>query len=304
MRKKRAAFLAVSLSVLSTIAAIVSPVSIVAASTASFVSLGSDLTAEQKDNVLDLLNISVDDLTDDNTVTVTNREEHDYLDSLLDSSVIGSKALSSAKVNAAFKGHGIEVETHNITYLTPDMYKMALATAGVKDADIVVASPSPTSGTAALVGAMKAYARMSGQVIEPQVLKTATAELLESGELAEILGDPDKAEELISVVKHIIVENELTDPDAIHDVIDNVSGQLGVSLSEEEVQRVTDLMTQISALDLNVDDLVEQARTIYEKAADGGLDLSEYGISYEEMEDILKKSPGLIERAINWLKTI
>ena len=51
-----------------------------------------------------------------------------------------------------------------------------------KDADIVVASPSPTSGTAALVGAMKAYARMSGQVIEPQVLKTATAELLESGE--------------------------------------------------------------------------------------------------------------------------
>ena len=304
MRKKRAAFLAVSLSVLSTIAAIVSPVSIVAASTASFVSLGSDLTAEQKDNVLDLLNISVDDLTDDNTVTVTNREEHDYLDSLLDSSVIGSKALSSAKVNAAFKGHGIEVETHNITYLTPDMYKMALATAGVKDADIVVVSPSPTSGTAALVGAMKAYARMSGQVIEPQVLKTATAELLESGELAEILGDPDKAEELISVVKHIIVENELTDPDAIHDVIDNVSDQLGVSLSEEEVQRVTDLMTQISALDLNVDDLVEQARTIYEKAADGGLDLSEYGISYEEMEDILKKSPGLIERAINWLKTL
>ena len=105
-------------------------------------------------------------------------------------------------------------------------------------------------------------------------------------------------------MKHIIVENELTDPDAIHDVIDNVSDQLGVSLSEEEVQRVTDLMTQISALDLNVDDLVEQARTIYEKAADGGLDLSEYGISYEEMEDILKKSPGLIERAFNWLKTI
>lgn len=304
MRKKRAAILAVTLSVLATVAAIVSPVSIVAASTASFVSLGADLTAEQKSNVLDLLNISADDLTDDNTVAVTNQEEHEYLDSLMEPSVIGTRALSSAKVNAAFKGHGIEVETHNITYLTPDMYKMALATAGVKDADIVVAAPSPTSGTAALVGAMKAYARMSGQVIEPQVLKTATAELLESGELAEALGDPDKAEELISVVKQIVVENDLNDPDAIRDAVNNVAGQLGVTLSDEEVSRVTDLMTQISALDINVNDLVEQARTVYERAAEGGLDLSEYGISYEDMADILNKSPGLIERLINWLKTI
>ena len=67
---------------------------------------------------------------------------------------------------------------------------------------------------------------------------------------------------------------------------------------------MTDLMTQISALDINVNDLVEQARTVYERAAEGGLDLSEYGISYEDMADILNKSPGLIERLINWLKTI
>ena len=72
----------------------------------------------------------------------------------MDKSVIGSRALSSVLVEGKKDGNGIRVTTKNITYCTPGMYENALATAGIKDADIVVAGPFKISGTAALVGAI------------------------------------------------------------------------------------------------------------------------------------------------------
>ena len=50
------------------------------------------------------------------------------------------------------KGNGIKVSTYNINYCTAGMYKNALATAGISDANIIVAGPFALSGTAALVG--------------------------------------------------------------------------------------------------------------------------------------------------------
>lgn len=43
------------------------------------------------------------------------------------------------------------------------MYKNALTTAGITDADIIVAGPKPISGTAALVGIFEAYEAMTGK---------------------------------------------------------------------------------------------------------------------------------------------
>ena len=164
MKRKTTAFFAVFAIV---VIAILAPVSSALADTAAYVSLGADLSEEQRDVVLALLDVTEDELTQDNLVTVTNEDEHRYLDSVLDSSLIGTNALSSCKVIQRENGYGIHVVTYNINGISEGMFENALATAGLKDADVVVAAPSMISGTAALVGVMQAYSKMAGTVMQP-----------------------------------------------------------------------------------------------------------------------------------------
>ena len=105
----------------------------------TYVSLGADLSSGERATVLSLLGLTEDDLKSCTVINVTNQEEHQYLDSYLSSSVIGTRAISSVKVVNKDKGNGINVTTQNISYCTDTMYQNALATAGVKDADVVVA---------------------------------------------------------------------------------------------------------------------------------------------------------------------
>ena len=112
-----------------------------------YVSLGADLNAQERATVLELLGVTEEDLKNYTVATITNKDEHDYLDAYLDKSVIGSRALSSVLVEGKTDGNGIKVTTHNISYCTTGMYQNALVTAGIKDADIVVAGPFKISGT-------------------------------------------------------------------------------------------------------------------------------------------------------------
>ena len=262
-----------------------------------YVALGADLNSEQRATVLKLLGITENDLTYDTVVTVTNAEEHEYLDSYVSSSVIGTRALSSCKVLEEGKGHGITVEIHNITYVTPAMYENALATAGMKNASVVVAGPVPISGTAALVGAMKAYSQMHGTPISPELIDSATDELVKTGELADSLGDSEEAAELIAALKQVIAENDLATKEDINRAIDEVARKLEISLSEEDRQLILELMEKLSALDLDADNLAEQAQGIYSELQQRGFSLSDYGITQEEAQ-------GLLARLIQFIKEL
>ena len=256
------------------------------AATKPYVALGADLNPEQRATVLNLLGVTEAELAGDTVVTVTNAEEHEYLDEYVSSSLIGTRALSSCKVVVEPKGHGISVETHNISYCTPSMYENALATAGMKNASVTVAGPTSISGTAALVGAMKAYSKIYGTVIDPQYLDGATDELVTTGDLAETLGDPEKAAELIAAIKQIIAEQDIKSEQDIYVIIDNISVEMGITLTEEQKQQIVDLMKKLAALDLDADALTEQAQQIYENLKSQGLDLSQYGITEEQVNGI------------------
>ena len=147
-----------------------------------YLSLGADLSTDQKSKVLELLDVDEKALDQYNIVTVTNADEHKYLDDYLDSSVIGTKALSSVLVEKRDKGEGIDVTTKNITYCTAGMYENALTTAGVTDATVTVAGPFNITGTAALVGAMNAYEDMTGEDISSESKDAATNELVVTSE--------------------------------------------------------------------------------------------------------------------------
>ena len=127
-----------------------------------YVSFGADLKDDEKATVLGLMGITEADLENYTVGQITNEEEHKYLGSYLDVSVLGTRALSSVIVVIGEDGDGINVKSNNISYCTPGMYTNALITAGIEDADVIVAGPFEITGTAALVGAMKAYAEEHG----------------------------------------------------------------------------------------------------------------------------------------------
>lgn len=239
-----------------------------------YLSLGADLTASEKEKVLELLGVDEDDLGEYTVGTVTNEEEHDYLDDYVSASVIGSRALSSVLVVTEDEGNGIDVETSNITYCTSGMYRNALATAGISDATIKVAGPFNITGTAALVGVMKAYEAMTGEEISEESKDTATNELVATGEIAGSLGDYDKAEQLFALIKEKVVSENLDSEEEIMDAIEDACKELEVTLSDDDKQLIKDLMQKISDLDLDANQLKEQAKEIYQKLSDMGIDIT------------------------------
>lgn len=251
-----------------------------------YVSLGADLSAGDKAAVLGLLGVTEADLSNYTVATVTNKDEHDYLDSYLDKSVIGTRALSSVLVEGKKEGNGIQVTTHNITYCTPGMYENALATAGIKDADIVVAGPFNISGTAALVGAIKSYENMTGEKVNADNIDTATNELVVTGQVAENVGSQEKVEQLIGAIKEQVVEGQAVTADEIGAVVDKAADEMQIKLSEEDRQAIIQLMEKIGKLDLDINTLKEQAKNLYDKIGDLGLKLD---INEEQVKGFFQK---------------
>lgn len=239
-----------------------------------YIALGADLKDNERATVLELLGVTEADLDNYQVDTVTNGEEHEYLNSYLSADIIGSRALSSVRVEEKSDGTGIKVTTKNISYCTTGMYQNSLVTAGVKDADVVVAGPYNISGTAALVGTIKAYNTMTGDVLKPENVEVATNELVLTSQLGDSLGDQEKAEQLIGAVKDIIVGEEISDPDEINKTIEDTATKLDVNLSDDEKQQIANLMSKIADLDLDIDALKEQVSGLYDKLKGLGIDLN------------------------------
>lgn len=237
-----------------------------------YLALGADLTAEQQATVLSIMGIDPAKLSDYDVVYINNEEEHKYLDAYIDKSKIGTKSLSSVVVIERNDGNGINISTNNISYCTVGMYKNALATAGIVNADIIVAGPFPLSGTAALVGAFKAYQEMTGDEIDEQNIDAALNELVVTGKLEANGASSDDVESMIAYVKQAVVEHDLSDEAEIRQVIAEGCDKFDITLTEDEVQEVVKLMQKISDLDLDLDGLLNAAQSIYDKisTADGG----------------------------------
>lgn len=240
-----------------------------------YLALGADLSEQEKATVLSLLEVDSSQLDQYTIVEVTNAEEHEYLGAYLDKSVIGTRSLSSVVVEQTEEGSGIQVTTSNISYCTTDMYQNALATAGLQNAEIRVAGPFNISGTAALVGAMKAYGAMTGNEIQAENADAATEELVITSELGEKLGNQEAASNLIGAVKDIIVAQEVTDPEKIEAIIKDTAQQLGITLTDKDIEKIRDLMSKIGDLDLDVEALKAQAKELYNKLESLDINISE-----------------------------
>ena len=241
-----------------------------------YLALGQDLSQDQLAVVLSAMGLAGTDLSGYNIVYVTNAEEHQYLDQYISPSVIGTKSLSSVLVKPAESGHGINVTTYNINYCTTGMYKNALLTAGVENADIIVAGPTSISGTAALIGALKAYADMKDEKLDEKALDTSLNELVTTGQIEEALNGASKedVEAMIAFIKAEIAGKNLNSREEIDAAVRkaikdyNEMEDANWSLSEDEINQIVDLMVKIKALGIDYNTLLDQASDIYAKFGD------------------------------------
>lgn len=252
-----------------------------------YVSFGADLSSDEKKTVMDLMGITEDDLEDYTVGEITNEEEHEYLGDYLDSSVIGSRALSSVMVELGDDGDGINVETKNISYCTKGMYTNALITAGIENADVTVAGPFEITGTAALVGAMKAYSDLTGEEVSEESMDAAVNELVVTSQMAQDTNSDD-VEQLMAFVKAKVVEEGLDNDEAIGKAIDEGAKELGISITDEEKQTIISLMKKISKLDLNIDSMKEQAKDLFNKLEDMGIDKEQAKNFFQKIIDALQ----------------
>ena len=232
--------------------------------------LGADLSESQRAQVLSYMGLTEESLSECTVILITNEMEHTYLDPYLDASVIGSKALSSVKLTKQKPGSGVYVTTQNINYCTTGMYRNALLTAGLEDTEVFVTAPSPISGTAALIGAVKAYEEISGESVGDNVLDASLDEMITTGELAQSLeGDvsSEEVEALIAWLKAKIADGELDigDEQSVRDAIEEGETTFSIKLSEEDIERIIALLKKLDALGLDANYLIEQAGQLYEK---------------------------------------
>jgi uncharacterized protein YpuA (DUF1002 family) len=255
------------------------------------VSLGADLTQEQRQQMLNLFGVKEDEVT---IIEITNQEERDYLEGLVSDKTIGTKAISSCYVKPLTEGEGIIVETHNITWVTREMFANAMVTAGVQNAYVIAGAPFDVSGTAALTGIMKAFEKAEGESLSEEAKKAASEELVTTGELGEDIGK-DKAAELIKKIKEKVVSSDIKDADDIRRIIIEISGDLNINLSQEQIDQIVGLMEKIQNLDLNAENIREQLGKIA-----GNLD--EVKKKVEENKGLIQKILDTITSFFHWVR--
>lgn len=227
------------------------------------VTLGQNLTEEQKSTLLKEMDVS----SDVETVTVTNEEEHKYLGQYISKAQIGSKAISSTKITIGDKDQGLSVETNNINWVTEEMYMNALTTAGVTDAEIYVTAPFEVSGTAALTGILKAY-ETTAQIEIPEAQKqVANEEMVKTAELGERIGTKE-ATELMTRVKEEIAKNPVQSEEDLRALIEKVAKDMGIELTQEELNGLIALFNKMKDLNIDWDQVQSDLKNISENLGD------------------------------------
>lgn len=217
------------------------------ADSAKVVTLGANLSDEQKDSMYKYFGTTADQVE---TIEVTNTDERKYMEGIATESQIGTRTYSCSYVEPTESG-GIQVKVANLTFVTSSMIASTLLTSGVENCNVVAGSPIEVSGTGALTGIMMAYEKASGEELPEDQKETATQELVTTGELAQDLGQ-DKASDLMNDVKESVIEDKLTDPDDIKDAVNDAADNQGITLTDDQIAKITELMESISKYDYDV----------------------------------------------------
>ena len=253
--------------------------------------IGADLSEEQVQSVYGMFGISRGSVQE---LYVTNGEERDYLEGLVSEDVIGHSSISCVYIQTLDGGAGLSVSCENITWCTEEMYKAALMTAGVYDAQVKVAAPWPVSGTAALTGIYKAYESITGTALQQQAKTAATDELVITAQLADQIDDMD-AVSIVGELKLILDETRSMDDAALREQIVSIADQYGYTLSDGTVTQLVTLCRTLEGLPTSeLQSKVEQFQQT----------LSTFGQVTEKLESLGQKLSSLLGSVTDFFRNL
>ncbi len=208
--------------------------------------VGADISAEQKAAVYKTFGIDEGSVTE---LTVTNDEERQYLDGLVDESIIGTRSISCVYLEVLGDGDGLDVSVSNISWCTKEMYANALVTAGIENAKVIVTSPvAGISGTAALTGIYKAYEDITGQKLDEIAKLAGTQELVVTSELADQIGSYD-AVVIVNELKKVLAQTVNMTDDEVKAQIKQIAADNNISVTDGQVDQLLKLCRSLEKLD-------------------------------------------------------
>ena len=220
------------------------------ADSAKVVTLGADLTQDQKNTMMKYFNVDSNQVQ---ILTITNQDERDHLSAYVPLEQIGTRTVSCAYVKPTQSG-GIKVRTANLNWVTCNMIATSLSTSGVKNCEVVAACPFEVSGTGALTGIQMAYETATGEQLDSTKKELATEEMVVTGNLADEVGKND-ATTVMNNSKMQVIKDNVQNADEIYNIVVNVAQQNNVNLDSDQINKIVELLKQIAQQDYNYDDV-------------------------------------------------
>ena len=243
------------------------------------VTLGADLSEDQKNTMLRYFKV---DSSQVQIIYVTNQDERDHLSSYVPLEQIGTRTVSCAYVKPTTSG-GIKVRTANLNWVTCNMIASSLSTSGVTNCEVVAACPFEVSGTGALTGIQMAYETASGEKLDETKKELATEEMVVTGNLADSVGQND-ATTVINQAKMEVIADNVQNADDIYNIVVNISNNNNVSLTDDELNTIVSLLTQIAQQNYDYSEMQETLERVNDNVT-GQADESTAADSSEEDPD-------------------
>lgn len=245
--------------------------------------LGANLTEEQKQLVIDYLNVDINNVF---VIEVTNDEEHALLDGIATQQQIGTRTFSCCYIEPTNFG-GIHIKTVNLSWVTCEMIRNALVTSGITNCNVICISPIEVSGTGALTGIFKAYENISDVEITEENKELASEELITTCTIAGTIGQ-EEASTLMSELKEEIITNEIKSSEKIEETVKNYLNSHSIELTEADFWKLIELLTKLSEKEYDIEEIKQAYADIKQTAS--------------EIKEATEKTVGFFESIWNWLK--
>lgn len=211
------------------------------------VTFGIDLTDVQEEDMLKEFGVSadkvsIDRVTNDDIVKQLGLDPNDK-------SNYQGGCYSSSYVKLT-NDNGVIVTANNLTEVTGLMLSNALLTSGVINAEVKASSPFSVTGTSALSGILKGFEALQGEELSLKNKKTAQKEIETTSTLADEIGFDEAATVINDVKTEIIKESPKTEKE-ISSIVNDVTSDYKIELSEEQKTSITNLMVDINNLDID-----------------------------------------------------
>jgi uncharacterized protein YpuA (DUF1002 family) len=168
-------------------------------------------------------------------------------------------------------GIKVIVDKSKVTVVTPQMYANALQSSGIDRGYVVVSSPVPATGEAALAGVLKSYELAVGTPIPEEAKKASTEELYLETQLVNQTGqNGDKVAQLFSDVKNQTQSQNLQNPDEIKVIVVNVANQMNINLSNNQTQQIADSVANSQKVRSNLTNFQDKLQGISQQVSNPG----------------------------------